>query len=98
MLFSECLLIVSSVASAPSILLTQDMVTPSLQQAVGSSVSAVVIFMGPHGVPFWSYEWKIKHAAGDVSCCFLFKRFSINEINVNFKSLLVQETAQNINS
>ena len=57
------------------VVLTQNLVDESYQQAVGSSVSAVVRYMAFHGIPRWSFQWVLDNKTVNVSqqVCLLFK-------------------------
>ena len=59
------------------ILLTANGATPSMQQAVGSSISAIISYMAPLGVPRWSFAWVLDDGVRNV---FLFQFFFQNNL------------------
>ena len=66
--FSETIIFGSFAACAMKVILTQNLanLNESQQQAVSSSVSAVVRYMAPHGIPRWTFQWMIDDGMNNV--------------------------------
>ena len=73
------------------VMLTQDLVSQSFQQAVDSSVSALVNFNGQHGIPLWSIKWMIDDGTTNVSCRLMYYLYSTTHVHAQKLMILIYQ-------